>query len=118
MTVEFYTQKSCAPCRIVRPIIEAICNETSTKLVIVDIIAEKERTTKAGVWATPTTIILNANGQEVARLNTKTEVEQQLKSLLKLPNTEGVKQPEATAKKVVVGGLVALLIASIFSNSK
>jgi len=118
MIVQFYTQVSCGPCRVLKPIVQAICSETGTTLEIIDIIQDKETTTKAGVWATPTTIVLDANRVEVARLNTKSDVETRLKNLVTVKNTEGGKTISPKTKKIVFGGLAALLLAAVFSNSK
>jgi thiol-disulfide isomerase/thioredoxin len=99
----FFTQTSCAPCRVIKPIVEQMCRDTGTELQFIDITTPsgKESALNTRVVFTPTLIVLDSDFKELARLGTKDEVEQKLPALLK--NTEG------SSSHWLVCGLVALI---------
>jgi thioredoxin-like negative regulator of GroEL len=69
-TLLYFWSESCAPCRFQQaPIVERLAGELADRIAIrrVDAVAEPAMAARYGVLSVPTTVVISAHGQVIAR---------------------------------------------------
>jgi thioredoxin 1 len=80
--VLYFTADWCNPCKKVKPIVEEINKDSTTKFQIIDVDSEMELTKKFEIRSVPTFILIK-DGKEIKR-TTGAQTRQQLESFIDL----------------------------------